>query len=945
MSQIITVTFAEGQREAIAAQPLEQWAYGQTLRFEGLDLPQAYRVDFSNFEYCGASIPRVGGPDGVAVPVEVLTSGRNVYAFIWVQDETSGARYRRATVRVVPGPEPDTDESPEEQSAVTEAINALNAAAEAIPEQVNAAVEEAVSSGTFADVFWITRNVTTADEIYAANAAGKVCLMKPDVGGLGPGVLYYLTWCGLMRVLGPSGETLEKRAVLTSWDGEEKTTIDILHETWSSPSTVKFARTNSPTFTGSPKAPTAEAGTNSTQIATTAFVNAAIQAALEGFTPGQTISEELKQALLQLARKVAYIDDKGETYYQGLYDALYPPAVLASIRATFAQGSTVIYNTDSLDVLKPLLTVTAVYDDGSTETVPAEDYTLNGTLATGVSTITASYQGKTSTFQVTVTAAPMAFPVTNNLTGCSSSNSAAAVMENEPYSAVITPAAGYTLTGASVVITMAGSNITASAYSNGVVNIARVTGALVISIVAQQIVLSSISAAYTQSGVVYNTDTLESLKADLVVTAAYSDGTPTVLAADAYTLSGTLTAGTSTITVSYGGKSTTFQVTVTAAPQVYLVTNELTGCTTDNSAASVAEGSAYAARITASTGYTLVGAVVTITMGGQDITASAYSGGVISIASVNGALVISVAAAAVVLSSISAVYTQSGTVYDTDTLDSLKADLVVTAIYSDSSTQTVPAADYNLSGTLTAGTSTITVSYGGKTTTFSVTVEYGVPSGFTKYDYLTVPSDHGTPDISKWIVLKQYANLNALSAEFAFKRLPGSYDGAAIFGRRAAGSSGATSSFAFYAKANKLSWHLHGTGSTSDAQRPDTIDNQVNIIRYSNTAASPSSIKANDGSLVSVTWTNNNVLNLAPVMFSNPIGDGNFAVANLVQCGYIKFFDLSGNLVSHYIPVVRISDNRIGMYDVVEKEFYTSTDATVSTAGATGHYYEVGNWS
>lgn len=74
------------------------------------------------------------------------------------------------------------------------------------------------------------------------------------------------------------------------------------------------------------------------------------------------------------------------------------------------------------------------------------------------------------------------------------------------------------------------------------------------------------------------------------------------------------------------------------------------------------------------------------------------------------------------LTSISAVYTQSGTVYDTDSLDSLKTDLVVTAHYSDSSTATVTT--YTLSGTLTTGTSTITVSYGGKTTTFSVTVTY-----------------------------------------------------------------------------------------------------------------------------------------------------------------------------------------------------------------------------
>lgn len=72
------------------------------------------------------------------------------------------------------------------------------------------------------------------------------------------------------------------------------------------------------------------------------------------------------------------------------------------------------------------------------------------------------------------------------------------------------------------------------------------------------------------------------------------------------------------------------------------------------------------------------------------------------------------------LVSISAVYTQSGTVYDTDTLDSLKSDLVVTAHYDDYSTETVTS--YTLSGTLEEGTSTVTVAYGGKTTTFDVVV-------------------------------------------------------------------------------------------------------------------------------------------------------------------------------------------------------------------------------
>lgn len=72
------------------------------------------------------------------------------------------------------------------------------------------------------------------------------------------------------------------------------------------------------------------------------------------------------------------------------------------------------------------------------------------------------------------------------------------------------------------------------------------------------------------------------------------------------------------------------------------------------------------------------------------------------------------------LSSITAVYTQSGTVYDTASLDDLKPDLVVTAHWSDNTTSIVTT--YTLSGTLAEGTSTITVSYGGKTATFTVTV-------------------------------------------------------------------------------------------------------------------------------------------------------------------------------------------------------------------------------
>lgn len=75
---------------------------------------------------------------------------------------------------------------------------------------------------------------------------------------------------------------------------------------------------------------------------------------------------------------------------------------------------------------------------------------------------------------------------------------------------------------------------------------------------------------------------------------------------------------------------------------MYSITNTLTHCTTNNAATSIASGNAYAATITADTGYTL--GAVTVTMGGTDISSTAVSGGAITVPAVTGALVITATA-------------------------------------------------------------------------------------------------------------------------------------------------------------------------------------------------------------------------------------------------------------------------------------------------------------
>lgn len=78
----------------------------------------------------------------------------------------------------------------------------------------------------------------------------------------------------------------------------------------------------------------------------------------------------------------------------------------------------------------------------------------------------------------------------------------------------------------------------------------------------------------------------------------------------------------------------------------YTVTATLTHCTSDNDATKVLAKKSYNATLTAGAGYTMEGATITaLTMGGVDISSTAYDDGVISIPRVTGNIVITISAA------------------------------------------------------------------------------------------------------------------------------------------------------------------------------------------------------------------------------------------------------------------------------------------------------------
>jgi len=100
----------------------------------------------------------------------------------------------------------------------------------------------------------------------------------------------------------------------------------------------------------------------------------------------------------------------------------------------------------------------------------------------------------------------------------------------------------------------------------------------------------------------------------------------------------------SDVSITMGGVDITSQVfSGTPTTRRVRVTNNLVNCSTSNSAKVVETGTAYAATITADEGYTLDGAIITITMGGTSMS-QYYSNGTINIPAVTGDVVISISA-------------------------------------------------------------------------------------------------------------------------------------------------------------------------------------------------------------------------------------------------------------------------------------------------------------
>ena len=132
------------------------------------------------------------------------------------------------------------------------------------------------------------------------------------------------------------------------------------------------------------------------------------------------VPTSVKQALLTLLKTTAYTNTGLTDEIATIEAWASATAELVSINASYS-GGTVRAGT-SLDTLRSDLTVIATYRNNTTEIVTG--YALSGTLTEGTQTVTVSYGGKTTTFTVTVTSAPVAiydWDLTDSLTDSANS--------------------------------------------------------------------------------------------------------------------------------------------------------------------------------------------------------------------------------------------------------------------------------------------------------------------------------------------------------------------------------------------------------------------------------------------------------------------------------------------------------------------------------------------
>jgi len=264
------------------------------------------------------------------------------------------------------------------------------------------------------------------------------------------------------------------------------------------------------------------------------------------------------------------------------------------------------------------------------------------------------------------------------------------------------------------------------------------------------------------------------------------------------------------------------------------------------------------------------------------------------------------------------VFTQgTNVITKTDKLDDLRNFLTVTATYDNGTTAEV--SEYTLSGTLGAATSVITVGIGGKKARFNVTVK-SLPSGYTEKNYVT--SDK-TQYISTNI-----AETSVADCGFRVKVSTPEYDdrGGHLFSSRYV----QCSNLWYYQPSNSIDLNgVHKGNSTRINSTGVSRQWALNTIYTIESFLKGTDDVVLNGEKVFEIAKGSNAVSTNKICI---FGYGYYPDASTWRTKgntyYIKVFNPDMSKKYDFIPCVN-SSNVVGLYDLVNNQFYAPTAGTL----------------
>lgn len=272
---------------------------------------------------------------------------------------------------------------------------------------------------------------------------------------------------------------------------------------------------------------------------------------------------------------VHYTDDSEKATHTATFTANVTNVALESITAEFRQGGNTIYANTSPDDVRSMLTVTAHYNDGTSRVI-STGYTVQvnggaGFAEDGENVITVTYTDNEVTKEaaasgsVVVTKKALAGVRAESVQGSGVLYASADWNRVSGYLAVYAvyndgseTRLSYDASGES------GYTLTGNLHESETVTVLFMQYNTQVTLNVIPVEVVSIDEVTVADGATFYTNTsLETVKNYLTVNVTYNDGNSGTLASSEYELTGELTAGVSTLTVSANGQSQTVQVTVT----------------------------------------------------------------------------------------------------------------------------------------------------------------------------------------------------------------------------------------------------------------------------------------------------------------------------------------------------------------------------------------------